>query len=62
MKKELSKNWVYLTFTLFAWQAKLRCGNLEKWGFETFVLKHKTVTSPLRFYIYVRKDLQQDKM
>lgn len=55
MKRELEKNWVYVTFTFSPERAEIRCKNLQRWGFETFVLRHKTITSPLRCYVYVRK-------
>ncbi|MCX4291160.1 MAG: hypothetical protein OSJ36_05165 [Odoribacter sp.] len=55
MKRELSKNWDFITVRINPDRAKLICENLERYGFETFILKHKTVTSPLRSYVYVRK-------
>lgn len=56
MKRELSRNWEYITVGKDPARAELICKNLQRWGFETFILKHKTVTSPLRCYVYVRKD------
>ena len=55
MKKELSRNWEYITIRRDPARAEFICKNLQRWGFETFILKHKTVTSPLRCYVYVRK-------
>lgn len=55
MKRELSKNWELITVRTDPVRAKLICENLERYGYETFTLKHKTVTSPLRCYVYVRK-------
>ena len=49
-------NWEYITVGKDPARAELICKNLQRWGFETFILKHKTVTSPLRCYVYVRKD------
>ena len=56
MKKELSRNWEYITIRRDPARAEFICKNLQRWGFETFILKHKTVTSPLRCYVYVRKN------
>lgn len=56
MKRELSRNWIYVTVTTLPEVATSRCENLKRWGFETFILRHKTVTSPLRCYIYVKKE------
>lgn len=55
MKRELSKNWEQVTVRTELIRARMICENLERYGFETFILKHKTVTSPLRCYVYVRK-------
>lgn len=59
MKKQLAAaKWEYVTTVYSLGIAGVRCINLQRWGFETFVLRHKTVTSPLRCRIYVR---QHDK-
>lgn len=60
MKQELSKNWDFITVRTNPGRAKLICENLERYGFETFVLKHKTVTSPLRCYVYVKKNKENN--
>lgn len=56
MKRNLSKNWELITVRTDLIRAGMICENLERYGFETFILKHKTVTSPLRCYVYVRKN------
>ncbi len=55
MKRELSRNWEYITVQTDVVRARIISRNLERWGFETFILKHKTATSPLRCYVYVRR-------
>ena len=47
MKKELSRNWEYITIRRDPARAEFICKNLQRWGFETFILKHKTVNSNL---------------
>ncbi len=55
MKKELSRNWEYITVGRDPARAELICKNLQRWGFETFILKYKPGNSSLRCYVYVRK-------
>lgn len=55
MKSQLAAaKWIYVTTVYSPEIADIRCRNLQLWGFETFVLRHKTVISPLRCRIYVR--------
>lgn len=55
MKRELSKNWELITVRPYLIRARMICENLERYGFETFILKYKPGNSSLRCYVYVRK-------
>lgn len=55
MKRELSKNWELITVRPDLIRAQMICQNLERYGFETFILKYKPGNSSLRCYVYVRK-------
>ena len=56
MKKELSRNWEYITIRRDPARAEFICKNLQRWGFETFIMKNNTVTAQLRFFLFFRKN------
>lgn len=55
MKRELRKNWIEIRTIFCPERAELISRNLQRLGFETFILRHKTVKSLLRCTIYVSK-------